>query len=91
MLTAIDDACRAIGRDPATLTRSIEVLVRTVPAADGAPPEEREIGGEPDAIAAQLRRYGDAGVDHLQVQLRPNSVEGVAAFAPVIEHLRAVD
>ena len=90
-LAAIDDACRAVGRDPATLTRSVEVLVRTVPAADDAPPEQREIGGEPDAIVTQLRRYGDARVDHLQVQLRPNSVEGVAAFAPVMERLRAPD
>lgn len=90
-LDAIDESCRAVGRDPATLTRSIEVLVRTVRATDGFPPEEREIRGEPDAIAATLRRYGDLGVDHLQVQLRPNSVEGVAAFAPVIERLRAAD
>ena len=87
-LEAIEAACRAAGRDPATLTRSIEVLVRTVQAADDAPPEQREIRGEPDAIAAELRRYGDLGVDHVQVQLRPNSVEGVVAFAPVIECLR---
>ena len=87
-LEAIDDACREVGRDPATLTRSIEVLVRPAPAANDVPPEEREMRGDPDAIAAQLRRYGDAGVDHLQVQLRPNSVEGIAAFAPVIERLR---
>ena len=88
-LEAIDAACRAVGREPATLTRSIEVLVRTVPSSDDAPAEDREIRGAPDAIAAGLRRYADLGVDHLQVQLRPNSVEGVAAFAPVIEHLRA--
>ena len=36
-------------------------------------------------------RYGDSGFDHLQVQLRPNSIEGVEAFAPVIERLRAAD
>jgi probable F420-dependent oxidoreductase len=88
-LQAIDAACRAVGRDPTTLTRSVEVLVRTIPAGDDAPAEERAIGGQPDAIATELRRYGDAGIDHLQVQLRPNSVEGVAAFAAVIERLRA--
>jgi probable F420-dependent oxidoreductase len=91
MLEAIDQACLDVGREPATLTRSIEVLVRPVPVPDEAPPEGREIRGEPDAIAKELRRYGDAGVDHLQVQLRPNSVEGIAAFAPVIERLRATD
>lgn len=89
LLEAVDAACRDVGRDPATLTRSVEVLVRTVPARDDAPPEKQEMRGEPDAIAAELRRYGDLGIDHLQVQLRPNSLEGVAAFAPVIERLRA--
>ncbi len=81
-------ACRDAGRDPATLTRSVEVLVRTTPARADTAAEEREIRGEPDAIAAALRRYGDLGIHHLQVQLRPNSIEGVAAFAPVIELLR---
>lgn len=89
LLERLDAACRDVGRNPATLTRSVEVLVRTVPAPDGAPPEEHELRGEPDSIAAELRRYADLGIDHLQVQLRPNSIEGVAAFAPVIERLRA--
>jgi len=89
MLQEIDDTCREVGRDPATLTRSMEALVRTIAAPGDAPREEHEIRGEPDAIAAELRRYADLGIDHVQVQLRPNSVEGVAAFAPVIERLRA--
>ena len=59
-------------------------------AADpGRPPEGREIRGTPEDIAAELGRFGDLGLDHLQVQLRPNSLAGVEAFAPVIEHLRA--
>jgi alkanesulfonate monooxygenase SsuD/methylene tetrahydromethanopterin reductase-like flavin-dependent oxidoreductase (luciferase family) len=86
-LEALDAACAEVGRDPASLTRSVEVLVRTSAAREGAPAEKREIRGDPEAIAAELRRFGDLGLDHLQVQLRPNSVEGVAAFAPVFEHL----
>ena len=35
MLQDMDDACRAVGRDPATISRSAEVLVRTVPAPAG--------------------------------------------------------
>jgi alkanesulfonate monooxygenase SsuD/methylene tetrahydromethanopterin reductase-like flavin-dependent oxidoreductase (luciferase family) len=87
MLAEIDDICREVGRDPATLTRSVETLVRTIPAATGVPPEPNEVRGEPESIAAHLRHLGDLGVDHLQVQLRPRTVEGVEAFAPVIEHL----
>ena len=88
MLEEIDDVCRAAGRDPATLTRSMEVLVRTVAAPAGVPAEEQEIRGEPAAIAATLQAFADLGLDHLQVQLRPNSLEGVAAFAPVMAQLR---
>ena len=74
MLGALDAACRAVGRDPQTLPRSAETLVR---------PNETP----PDEIAAALRRYADLGVAHLQVQLRPNSLAGVEAFAPVIDAL----
>jgi probable F420-dependent oxidoreductase len=88
LLEAVDVACRTVGRDPAALTKSVEVLVRTIPARDDVVAEEREIRGEPEAIAATLKSFGDLGIDHLQVQLRPNSVEGVAAFGPVIERLR---
>ena len=87
----MDDACRAVGRDPATISRSAEVLVRTVPAPAGVAAEEHEMRGDPESIAAQLRALADFGFDHLQVQLRPNSLEGVEAFAPVIERLRAAD
>ena len=88
MLEEIDEVCRAVGRDPATLTRSMEVLVRTIAAPAGVPPEEQEIRGDPEAIAARLQAFADLGLDHLQVQLRPNSLEGLTAFAPVMEQLR---
>ncbi len=88
ILPAVDAACRAAGRDPATLTRSAEALVRTVPAAADIPPEERELRGAPDVLADELIRYVDLGLAHVQVQLRPNTVEGVRAAGPVIEALR---
>lgn len=66
----------------------MEVLVRTVAAPAGVPSEEQEIRGEPAAIAAKLEAFADLGLDHLQVQLRPNSIEGLKAFAPIMEQLR---
>ncbi len=90
MLEEMDEVCRAVGRDPATLTRSAEVLVRTIIAPAGVPPGAHEIRGEPEAIASRLQAYADLGLDHLQVQLRPNSLAGVEGFAPVIERLRGV-
>ena len=84
LLAALDAACRDVGRDPATLTRSVEVLVRPGTPVEG----ETALTGDPDAIAAALQAFGGLGVDHLQVQLRPNAIAGVEAFAPVIERMR---
>lgn len=89
LLAALDGACAAVGRDPATIGRSVEALVRTLPAVEGQAPGSRELRGHPAELADALRAYGDLGIDHLQIQLRPNRAEAVEAFAPVIELLRA--
>lgn len=62
--------------------------MRTVPAAADIPSEERELRGAPDVLADELIRYVDLGLAHVQVQLRPNNVEGVRAAGPIIEALR---
>ena len=69
-------ACAAAGRDPRTLTRSAETLVDT-----GA-------GFSVAEVLGRLDRYAALGISHLQVQLRPNSIDGVRAFAPLMEALR---
>ena len=86
LVPRVDAACAAAGRDPATLARSAEALVRTRDA-DGRAAEERELRGSPAELAAALRRYGDLGMAHVQVQLRPNRLEAVAAFEPVLREL----
>ncbi|HEU5431990.1 MAG TPA: LLM class flavin-dependent oxidoreductase [Thermomicrobiales bacterium] len=82
----VDAACEAIGRDPTTLGRTVGVWV-DLPAAPsrgwGA------LTGTPEAIAAGLRRYADAGFQSAQVWLHPNTAAGVDAFAPVLERLAA--
>ncbi|HET7830324.1 MAG TPA: LLM class flavin-dependent oxidoreductase [Candidatus Limnocylindrales bacterium] len=100
-LEALDVALDAVGRDRASIRRSAEAMVRPgapndVHDADhaGTAPDDRGSGdrpltGSPEAIAAGLRRYFDLGCDHVQVQLRPNSPDGVRAFAPVFDALRA--
>jgi len=87
LLARIDAACEAVGRDPATLTRSVEVLVRTVPA--GEPPVDHELRGDPSATIAAIRAYADLGIDELQVQFVPNTRASLEAFAPIIEALGA--
>ena len=110
MLANLDAALEAVGRDPASIRRSAEAMVRpgaavaddpapdadhptTAAANDEPAPDELGSGehpltGTPEAVAAGLRRYFDLGCDHIQVQLRPNSLEGVRAFAPVLDAFR---
>ncbi len=95
MLGALDAALAAAGRNPGTIRRSAEAMVEpgATSVDDGDPATfgswERPFAGSPETIAAGLRRYTSLGCDHVQVQLRPNTVASVRAFAPVIEALRA--
>ena len=80
-------ACVAVGRDPATLTRTMAALVRFeggVEAPDAAYPA---ISGTSEDIAERLRGFAAAGISHLQVIIDPNTVIGVEQFAPVLELL----
>ena len=85
LIAALDAACRAAGREPGSIRRSVEALVRTLPAPAGADRDGRELSGPPERIAAALGEYAALGIDHLQVQLRPNTLAAVEAFAPVIQ------
>lgn len=88
LLERVDAACAAVDRAPETLQRSAAVIVEVGPhepsAMTGTP-----LSGNPAEIAAGLRAYADAGVSHLQVWLEPNTLEGIEAFAPVLEALDA--
>jgi hypothetical protein len=79
---AIDAACAAQGRDPATLGRTVAVRVALLgqEVAGGVEP----LAGTPRAIADACRAYARGGVSHLQVWLVPNDLAGVEAFAPVL-------
>jgi alkanesulfonate monooxygenase SsuD/methylene tetrahydromethanopterin reductase-like flavin-dependent oxidoreductase (luciferase family) len=81
---AVDAACQDVGRDPATLARTImagaALLGRRLGNADA-------ITGEPEQIADRLRSFAAAGIDHVQIYLHPNTVEGIEALAPALELL----
>jgi probable F420-dependent oxidoreductase len=81
---ALDDACRRIGRDPETIKRSVSLIVgidgRTSVPGVAAP----ILTGSPDELATEFRAYADAGVDHIQVRVEPNTVEGIERLAEVL-------
>jgi alkanesulfonate monooxygenase SsuD/methylene tetrahydromethanopterin reductase-like flavin-dependent oxidoreductase (luciferase family) len=81
---AIDAACLAQGRDPATLARTVAIRVALL----GQPaPTGEALEGSADEIADALRAHAAAGISHVQVWLTPDTIAGVEAFAPVLELL----
>ena len=83
---AVDAACVAVGRDPATLERTLAVMVEVGPHAP-SPTSAATLAGTPEELAAGLRAYADAGIAHVQIRLAPNTLDGIAAFPPVLELL----
>jgi alkanesulfonate monooxygenase SsuD/methylene tetrahydromethanopterin reductase-like flavin-dependent oxidoreductase (luciferase family) len=88
----IDDACRAAGRDPAAVERTLALLValpgrvgRQAGRDDELEPEA--IDGDPAILAPTLRAFADAGVGHVQLVLDPISVASIASLAPTLAAL----
>jgi alkanesulfonate monooxygenase SsuD/methylene tetrahydromethanopterin reductase-like flavin-dependent oxidoreductase (luciferase family) len=87
-LQIIEDACREHGRDPLTLLATTAVR-GAIPGSGYVPrPDERPLAGPPSQMAETLRGHARLGVAEVQVALTMGGVEGVRAFAPVIEELR---
>jgi alkanesulfonate monooxygenase SsuD/methylene tetrahydromethanopterin reductase-like flavin-dependent oxidoreductase (luciferase family) len=78
---AVDAACRAVGRDPATLGRTLTIGVafggRTI--WGGEP-----VTGSPEEIAATFRGFAREGIDQVQVWLNPMTAEGVEQLGAVL-------
>ena len=75
----VDAALEAAGRDPATVERTVSLLV-DLPTATGRPSEEKPglRPREPEELAAHLAEYAGAGISHVQLMLDPNTPQGIA-------------
>ena len=82
----VDDACLAIGRDPAEIMKTATTLVAIGPER-AAPAGVMPLAGTPAEIAAGLRAYADVGVSHVQVRLQPNVPDSWQRFGAVLEAL----
>jgi alkanesulfonate monooxygenase SsuD/methylene tetrahydromethanopterin reductase-like flavin-dependent oxidoreductase (luciferase family) len=85
----VDAACRSVGRGPATLERTVAVLVAFSGARDGpqgnpARPHAAAISGEPDALEAALRAFAAEGIGHVQLVLDPITADSIRALAPTL-------
>lgn len=90
---SIDRACENSKRPPEALAR-----IATIPVSMG---QQRvllgsqditasALTGTPQEIASGLRQIASYGFSHLVLQLEPNTIAGMDAFAPVLEYLATV-
>jgi alkanesulfonate monooxygenase SsuD/methylene tetrahydromethanopterin reductase-like flavin-dependent oxidoreductase (luciferase family) len=81
---AVDAACRRVGRDPATLRRTLTVGVafgeRTIWGSE-------PLTGSPEHIAAAFRGFAREGIEQLQVWLNPMTAEEITELAAALDCL----
>jgi probable F420-dependent oxidoreductase len=88
--SAVDEACRDVGRDPAAIERTVAVHVRLPGGLGRASGESsstdaiQPLAGDPETMAAELRAYAAAGIDEVQLVLDPIDRVAIEGFAPVL-------
>ena len=87
----VDAACAEVGRDPATLARTVAVLVQVEGddvARRGGPQEKAPpLRGSPEELADQLRAFAAEGISHVQLVVDPITVRSIERLAPVLQTL----
>lgn len=88
----VDAACIEVGRDPATLERTVAVLVQVEGeqvARRGGPLEKTPpLRGSSEDLAEALRAFAAEGISHVQLVVDPITVRSIERLAPVLEALR---
>ena len=79
----VDDAARAVGRDPAAIERSACVLVVLDPAA-GERPIPDGVNAVEGEIAAHLRELADAGADEAILVVSPINERSIRALGEAL-------
>jgi alkanesulfonate monooxygenase SsuD/methylene tetrahydromethanopterin reductase-like flavin-dependent oxidoreductase (luciferase family) len=86
---AVDRACEAEDRDPATLSRSACIYV-DMPNASGRFPkvDPRAPGAQShDQIVDNLGRYAQEGLSEVMVWLDPNTIDAIHEFGTLLDRL----
>jgi len=90
LIALVDAACDAAGRDRKSMSRTAGVQIdfpghfaTDRKSTDGTP----ALSGTAEEMAAELRKYADLGIDHIQILCDPNTGASLEAFAPVLEIL----
>ncbi len=93
LLAEIDAACEAVGRDPATLVRTVCPLVQ-MPGGGGraSGSGERVVpidGSDPAVLAEELTALAEMGIAHVQLVLDPITPDAIARLEPMLRLLDA--
>ena len=84
----LGEACRSVGRDPATVAITVGVNIAYPQAGAEPPPARKALSGSPEQIATELQRYAEAGVAHVICNLDPATPETLAEFGKAVGHVR---
>jgi alkanesulfonate monooxygenase SsuD/methylene tetrahydromethanopterin reductase-like flavin-dependent oxidoreductase (luciferase family) len=89
----VDAACVDVGRDPASIERTVAVLVR-FPGGTGrtmgdttASERTLPLEGSPGEMAEELRGYAREGIGHVQLVIDPITRDSIERFAAVLRVL----
>lgn len=80
-MAAVDEACREVGRDPATLVRTAGGNI-AMPGVTGRRPDP--ITGSDEAIAETVMRFRDIGIQHFVAGLDPCTPQSIEQFGRII-------
>jgi probable F420-dependent oxidoreductase len=82
LMAAVDDACREVGRDPASLVRTMGGNI-AMPGYLGRRPNP--ITGSDEEIAAAIVRFREHGMQHFIAGLDPCTPQTIEQFARIME------
>lgn len=87
----VDAACAAVGRDPASLTRTLAVLIQVegkdVAIRGGKQERVPPLRGSAQELAGHLRAIAAEGISHVQLVVDPITIDSIERLAPVIQAL----
>ena len=87
----VDAACRAVGRDPGEVERTVALIVEMPDALGRGSAVSRDpfepIPGDPASLAGTLTTFAQLGVSHVQLVLDPITVESITALEPTLAAL----
>jgi hypothetical protein len=88
----VDEACRLVGRDPATLLHTSGCYVALPASGETPPPQLRpSIRSTPEGLAEHLHAFHLAGAAHMTISVEPWDVAGLERCGKTIEALRKLE